>query len=133
MAPTGDGPGPLARALPGFTDAIAEDLNIAKAIGVLNEAFNAYSDEPEGHAEHASEELAALMSMDLVLDVLDRNEAASSASEGAEDIEAQIAARAEAKATKDWARADAIRDELLGMGIAIHDSPEGTTWSRVVE
>ncbi len=44
-----------------------------------------------------------------------------------------IAARIEARTSKDWAAADAIRDELLAMGIAIKDGPEGTTWSRVVQ
>ena len=131
--PSGEGPGPLQKALETFTDAIAEDLNIARAIGVLNEALNAYAHEPEGHAQGAQAELDALMSMDSVLGVLDRNEAQASASEGADDIDAKIAQRTQAKAEKDWARADQIRDELLGMGIAIHDGPEGTTWSRVVE
>ena len=48
-------------------------------------------------------------------------------------VEACIAARAEAKANKDWAAADAIRDELTTLGVAIKDGPEGTTWSRIVE
>ena len=48
-------------------------------------------------------------------------------------IEAKIAARADAKAGKDWAAADAIRDELTSMGIAIKDGPDGTTWTRIVE
>ena len=39
----------------------------------------------------------------------------------------------DAKANKDYAAADAIRDELIAMGIAIKDGPEGTTWSRIVE
>ena len=45
----------------------------------------------------------------------------------------KIVARAEAKARKDWAVADAIRDELTTMGVMIKDGPEGTTWSRIVE
>lgn len=39
-----------------------------------------------------------------------------------------ISKRAEAKANKDWATADAIRDELTAMGVLIKDSKEGTTW-----
>jgi cysteinyl-tRNA synthetase len=46
-------------------------------------------------------------------------------------IEAQIAARQAAKAAKDYARADAIRQELLAQGIALKDSADGTTWTRV--
>jgi len=44
-------------------------------------------------------------------------------------VEARIAERAAARAAKDYARGDAIRDELLGRGVAIMDGPGGTTWS----
>jgi cysteinyl-tRNA synthetase len=43
-------------------------------------------------------------------------------------IEAKIAERAEAKRAKDFARADAIRQELDAMGIELRDSPTGTEW-----
>ena len=78
-------------------------------------------------------ELDALERMDSVLGVLDRNQVSTSGDAGSDDIDAKVHARTEAKANKDWAAADAIRDELIGMGIAIKDGPEGTTWSRIVE
>lgn len=37
--------------------------------------------------------------------------------------------RATARAAKDWAAADAIRDTLAGLGLAITDTPDGPTWS----
>ncbi|HRO53712.1 MAG TPA: cysteine--tRNA ligase, partial [Alicycliphilus sp.] len=43
-------------------------------------------------------------------------------------IEAQIAARAAAKAAKNFAEADRIRGELLAQGIVLKDSAAGTTW-----
>ncbi|MOA55747.1 Cysteine--tRNA ligase [compost metagenome] len=43
-------------------------------------------------------------------------------------VEAQIAARAAAKAAKDWAEADRIRQALLAQGIVLKDSAAGTTW-----
>jgi len=49
----------------------------------------------------------------------------------AAQIAAQIAARAAAKAAKNWAEADAIRRALLAQGVALKDSPTGTTWERV--
>ena len=48
----------------------------------------------------------------------------------AEEIEKMIAARSEAKKNKNWAEADAIRDELKAKGIVLEDSPNGTTWKR---
>ena len=45
-------------------------------------------------------------------------------------VEAFIRMRAEAKAKKDFAASDAIRDRLLELGITLKDTKEGTTWSR---
>lgn len=46
------------------------------------------------------------------------------------DIEALIAERQEARANKDFARADAIRDELAAQGIKLLDTKEGVRWTR---
>jgi cysteinyl-tRNA synthetase len=48
----------------------------------------------------------------------------------ADEIEALIAKRNEARASKDWATADSVRDQLKEMGITIEDGPQGTTWRR---
>ena len=45
-------------------------------------------------------------------------------------INEKIAERAGAKKAKDFARADAIRDELLARGITIKDTREGVVWER---
>ena len=46
------------------------------------------------------------------------------------DIEALIAERQEARSNKDFARADAIRDELAAQGIKLLDTKEGVRWTR---
>ena len=45
-----------------------------------------------------------------------------------EDIAALIAERGQARAAKDWAASDVIRDRLLAKGIVLKDGPKGTVW-----
>ena len=46
-----------------------------------------------------------------------------------EAIEAKVKERAEARASKDFARGDALRVELAALGVALHDGADGTSWS----
>ena len=46
------------------------------------------------------------------------------------DIENLIAERNQARADKNWARSDEVRDQLLAQGVVLEDSREGTTWRR---
>ena len=48
----------------------------------------------------------------------------------AEAIDALIAERIAAKKSKDYARADEIRDQLSGMGVLLEDGADGTSWRR---
>ena len=49
-----------------------------------------------------------------------------------QEVEASIAARSKARGDKDFAAADAIRQELTSRSIELMDSPNGTTW-RIIE
>lgn len=133
------GPGPLEAALPAFRTALCHDLNVAGAIGVLNEAAAKHHVEGPvsdfgNEKRTADDELRALARMNSVLGVLDLH---TQAEAGAGDVDAglieeKIQQRNDARKARDFKRADTIRDELLAMQIAIKDGPEGTTWSRIV-
>ena len=47
-----------------------------------------------------------------------------------DEIDAMLVRRAEARAAKDFATSDKIRDDLASQGIVIEDSPNGATWRR---
>ena len=124
----GSGAGPFERALLEFKDALGDDLNLARAIAALNTAIG------ETPAGDAKAELAALHAMDSVLGVFERN--APLASAAADDLAAKVEAlldrRRAARAAKDWAESDRVRDELTALGVRIKDGAQGTTWERVV-
>ncbi len=46
-------------------------------------------------------------------------------------IQDQILQRNEAKKNKDFAKADQIREDLLKLGIALQDTPQGTIWEKI--
>ncbi|MFO0961587.1 MAG: cysteine--tRNA ligase [Phycisphaerales bacterium] len=125
--------GPFERGLAEFTAALCDDLNLARAIAAVNEAVGAPA--PEHAAADAQRELASLLAMDSVLGVLGRNAPVAGAAP-AEDpefvarVEALLAARAAARAAKNWPESDRVRDELATMGVAVKDGPSGVTWSR---
>jgi cysteinyl-tRNA synthetase len=121
--------GPMELALAAFTEALCDDLNMARAIAAINEAL------AQDHASAcAARELAALQRMDSVLAVLQRNKPL--ASQASDDLETKVnellARRAAARAAKDWPASDRVRDELQALGVQIKDGPTGTTWSRLV-
>jgi cysteinyl-tRNA synthetase len=121
--------------LPAFEAALSADVNIAGAIGVLNEAAGQYNLAEPMPAVSIADELAILEKMNSVLGVLDLV-ATGSASGGGLDVsmvEDKIAQRNAARKAKDFARSDQLRDELLAMGVEIKDSAQGTTWTRVVK
>jgi cysteinyl-tRNA synthetase len=135
------GPTLLGDALGAFAKSLADDLNVAKAIGVLNEAVGGYPIDAAaptpaaGRRRHSvGPELDALRKMLHVLGVLDlpRASAVDEQTVDAALIEAKINERNAARAAKDWTTSDRIRDELVEMGIALKDGPNGTTWTRTV-
>lgn len=99
----------------GVVDALADDLNTPLALARLVAIEDAAT-------LKASAQLLGLLSMDM--DEWFQGTGDTS------DIEERIAARAEAKARRDFAEADRIRDELKAEGVMLEDSASGTTWRR---
>jgi cysteinyl-tRNA synthetase len=119
-----------------FAEAMDDDFNTAGAIAVLHAVANEINQHRrDGREEEAKRSAAILVRLGGVLGLLQQDpEAFFHADTGSElsadDIEAQIQARADARKAKNFAEADRIRDELLEKGIILDDSREGTTWRR---
>ena len=70
--------------------------------------------------------------IDALLGIVPLAEASSPGPSGDEvEIEALVLERTEAKKSKDFARADQIRDELLARGIELRDTPDGVKWRKL--
>jgi len=119
-----------------FAEAMDDDFNTAGAIAVLHAVANEINQHRrDGREEDAKHSAAILVRLGGVLGLLQQDpEAFFQADTGgelsAEDIEAMIQARADARKAKNFAEADRIRDELLEKGIILDDSREGTTWRK---
>jgi len=127
---------PLQDAKEKFIASMCEDINIAGAIGILSEAVSLHSIDcnPDiGNGPSTlGDELKALQDMDAILGVIELEDAVCTENLDVEKIESLIQARIDARSSKEWLRADELRDELCAMGVEIKDDLEGTTWSRVV-
>ena len=129
--------GDVASAEPSSTDspvftALLDDLNTPAAIAELHQLAKALNKASESEKPAAK---AALIAGGAVLGILSESPEAWLAKDeeggltsGA--IDQLLVERAEAKSNRNFARADAIRDELKAAGIIIEDSASGATWRR---
>lgn len=117
-----------------FTDAMNDDFNTPEACAVLFEMVREINRLKETDQTAAAGLATQLKQLASVLGVLQLNPddflqgSASNSEVDVAKIEALINERLEARANKDWAASDRIRDELKDMGVIIEDSKGGTTW-----
>lgn len=118
-------------------EAMADDLNISKALAAVDEMVGHINDALDKNPKDKALKAAAAGNLALIQNVLgvgfaDPYEWFQWGVDGAEKarIESLIAARAEAKAAKDYVRADEIRGELMAMGVALMDIPGRTVWEK---
>ncbi len=125
----------LGREVPqAFAEAMDDDVNIPRALAVLHEQTRA-GNAALAAGEDASEAANAVMAMAEVLGLAQLMSFNAEGTSGAEHealdalIQAVLAERAEARAQKDWAKADAMRDLLASAGVQVKDGANGSSWS----
>ena len=128
-------PDPQERRVPQeFADALDDDMNIPRALAVLHEQTRAGNAALAAGAD-ASECANAVWAMANVLGLTSLMNLDGSGASGAEHqaldalIHTILEQRASARAEKDWATADRMRDVLAAAGITVKDGAQGSTWS----
>jgi cysteinyl-tRNA synthetase len=116
-----------------FAAAMDDDLGIPQALAVVHDvvrAGNTALDGGDRDALRAAYDGVAAMVRVLGLDAVAAEPGASRSDAAlAALVDALISQRAEARASKDWATADRIRDLFAAAGVALEDTTDGTVWS----
>jgi len=113
----------------GYREALDDDLNLPQGVGLVFELVreaNAALDAGKVGRQGREDLLRLVEEYDAHLDVVRSEEPGL-----AQEVERLIAEREAARKSRDFSRADQIREELRDKGIALEDSKEGVRWRRV--
>ena len=119
----------------GFADAMNDDIGVPKALAEIHTTVRAGNKALATGNEAEARTLAGqvrAMAHVLGFDPLEWEDGAqASGADAALDalVQAELERRTQARADKDFATADAVRDRLAAAGITITDTPDGPTWS----
>ena len=119
-----------------FWAAMNDDLAVPRALAAIHSSIragNALLD--DGKIDEARQDVMDVIAMTNILGLNPHASAWSESGDGATAsaldalVQTMITQRAQARADKDWAAADRIRDAIAAAGITLEDSPAGTHWS----
>jgi cysteinyl-tRNA synthetase len=119
----------LAAARSRFEAALDDDLNVSAALAALFDLARELNRRIADRTLSTSDAAAALETLrdlDRVLAILP--DAAADLPAGATEL---LAARVAARARRDWAASDRLRDELAALGVAVEDTRDGQRWRRL--
>ena len=128
LAGEGRGGGSVSEVRQRWDEALRDDLNLPTAVGHLFEfikTFNTRLESGKATPEERAGAMAMLRHANRILDVIEFPQVVDA------EVERLIAEREAARKRRDFARADEIRQQLLGMDIQLDDTKEGTRWKRV--
>jgi cysteinyl-tRNA synthetase len=111
-----------------FCAGLDDDLNISAALAAVFELvreLNRRLDARSMSTADAGLAVAALRDFDRVLGLIDEPDALPA------DADELLEQRAKARATRDWATSDRLRQVLAAMGVVVEDTPDGQRWRRV--
>ena len=132
------GPVDVGEWTPAFEEAMDDDISVPRALAEIHNAVRAGNTAlASGSLDDAATIAASVRAMTAVLGVDPQDEAwaeGASTSDGALAaldvlVDAELQRRTTARAAKDWATADAVRDRLIAAGIDVTDTPDGPQWS----
>ena len=116
-----------------FEQAMDDDFNVQNALTAIYDLLpvvNANANAARADKQELQKFKEKLASWLLVCGVDTNKLCVKNAGSNDDEIDALVKKRDEARANKDWATSDQIRDQLKEMGITIQDTPQGTRWTR---